>query len=478
MASPSGAQTATSRLMAAFALLVAVCIHLAPGAAAAAAPPPAGGYFTGMQGVGSVSSLPSDSQAASMVHRSTWEPRPENYSANHIVPPAGVVTAGYSGMENHAQLFGRVTGNFTGTTDEIIQWAAAKWGLPDEVIRAEAVAESSWYQNLKDSSGRPVANSGYGDYGQCGGSPAPSGYGTGGPSSFGIMQIKWCAHKDASAPGYGTWPWSERSTAYNLDYYGAIIRGCFEGWDAWLGNGYEAGDMWGCVGRWYAGEWYSAGANDYIATLKNFYNSKPWLSWSDAGSPSPSPSPTPDTTPPAAPQNLSAAVQSSSQINLTWSASTDNVGVTGYDVYRNGAKLATTGSTNYSVTGLTASTTYSFYVVATDKANNVSPNSNTVSATTRNASNADTIAPAVRINSPDDGARIWRWVRINATATDNVRVVKMELYIDGNLKTASTSGDVSYGWTSKWATRGLHLITVKAFDAAGNIGTQTRNVYR
>src|SRR5207248_16357 len=135
MAGPSGAPTAASRLFAAFALFVAVCIHLAPGASAAA-PPPSGGYFTGMQGLGSLPSLPSDSQAASVVHRSSWEPRPDNYTANHTVPPAGFVTLGYSGMQNHAQLFGRVTGNFTGTTDEIIQWAAAKWGLPDDIIRA------------------------------------------------------------------------------------------------------------------------------------------------------------------------------------------------------------------------------------------------------------------------------------------------------------------------------------------------------
>jgi hypothetical protein len=466
--------------VAAAALFAAVCIQLAPSASAAAAPPPAGGYFTGMQGVGSFSSLPSESQAASMVHRSTWEPRPENYTANHTVPSAGFVTAGYSGMENHAQLFGRVTGNFTGTTDEIIQWAAAKWGLPDDVIRAAAVAESSWYQNLKDSSGRPVATRGYGDYGDCGGSPAPSGYGSGGPSSFGLMQIKWCAHKDASAPGYGTWPSSERATAYNLDYFGAIIRGCFEGWDAWLGNGYKSGDMWGCIGRWYAGEWYSAGANNYIATVKNIYDAKPWRTWTDAGSPStsPSPPPAPDSTPPAAPGNLLAAVRTSSQIDLTWSASTDNVGVIGYDVYSNGVKLATTESTNYSANGLSANTSYSFYVVAWDAANNVSPNSNAVTATTRSASNADTIAPTLTINSPDDGARVWRSVRINATATDNTEVVKMELYIDGSLERVAMSGDISYGWKSKWASLGLHVITIKAFDAAGNVGTQSRSVYR
>jgi hypothetical protein len=250
---------------------------------AAVPPPPIGGYFTTMRPVGSFSALPSDSQAAAMVTRSSWEPRPANNTANHTRPPTTFRTLGYSGMENHTQLFSRVTGNFTGTTDEIIQWAAAKWGLRDEVIRAEMVTESNWYQNHKNTQGVPIQNHGYGDYGHCGGSPPPSGYGTSGPASFGISQIKWCAHKDAGAPGYDGWPWSENSTAYNLDYYGAIIRGCYEGWDSWLGNGYRAGDMWGCVGRWYAGEWYSAGANTYINDVKANLSSKPWRSWTDYG---------------------------------------------------------------------------------------------------------------------------------------------------------------------------------------------------
>jgi hypothetical protein len=71
-------------------------------------------------------------------------------------------------MENHAAVFGRVDGQFTGTTDEIIQWAAAKWGLPDNLIRAEAVVESYWYQDNRNSSGDPISGEGYGDFGSCG----------------------------------------------------------------------------------------------------------------------------------------------------------------------------------------------------------------------------------------------------------------------------------------------------------------------
>jgi len=242
-------------------------------------PPPPGGHFRVVP-PGRFGSLPGDTAAATKVHRSAWEPRPANAKANATMPPPGVNAFGYSGMLYHAAVFGRVTGHFKGTTDEIIQWAAVKWGLPDEVIRAEAVQESNWYQRLRTRSGAPVNGSGYGDFGDCGGGPPPSGYGNSGPASFGLMQVKWCMLKDPGAPGYGGWPWTERSTAFAVDLYGAVIRGCYEGWDTWLGGSYRAGDLWGCVGRWYAGRWYSTDAQAYINRVQHFYNNKPWLTWS------------------------------------------------------------------------------------------------------------------------------------------------------------------------------------------------------
>ncbi len=90
---------------------------------------------------------------------------------------------------------------------------------------------------------------------------------------------------------------------------------------------------------------------------------------------------TSDTTPPTAP-TLTASGTTQTSTNLAWSGATDNVGVAGYDVYRNGTFLASTTSTTYAVTGLTASTGYSFYVRAKDAAGNSSANSNTVNITT------------------------------------------------------------------------------------------------
>jgi parallel beta-helix repeat protein len=92
--------------------------------------------------------------------------------------------------------------------------------------------------------------------------------------------------------------------------------------------------------------------------------------------------PSQDTQPPSVPSGLTATANSSSQINLSWSASTDNVGVMGYSIFRNGNQVGTVTTTAYSDAGLTASTNYKYNVAAVDTAGNVSGNSIAVTATT------------------------------------------------------------------------------------------------
>lgn len=95
-----------------------------------------------------------------------------------------------------------------------------------------------------------------------------------------------------------------------------------------------------------------------------------------------------DTTPPTAPTGLIGVAISTSQINLSWNASTDNVGVTGYQVYRGGSLITTVAGTTHSDTGLTASTNYTYKVKAKDAANNLSADSNTITVTTLSSSGA------------------------------------------------------------------------------------------
>ncbi|HEX6074673.1 MAG TPA: glycosyl hydrolase family 18 protein [Micromonosporaceae bacterium] len=90
-----------------------------------------------------------------------------------------------------------------------------------------------------------------------------------------------------------------------------------------------------------------------------------------------------DTTPPSAPASLRSTGTTSSSVSLAWNASTDNVGVTGYEVYRGTTKVATVTGTSHTDTGLAASTTYSYTVKARDAAGNVSAASNQISVTTQ-----------------------------------------------------------------------------------------------
>ena len=89
------------------------------------------------------SPLPSDAVCAASVRRSPWEPRPENSIANNT----NLYAQGYRlTVDSDLKHYGyqkRVTGDFTGTTDEILQWGACKWGIDADLVRAEAQQESN-----------------------------------------------------------------------------------------------------------------------------------------------------------------------------------------------------------------------------------------------------------------------------------------------------------------------------------------------
>ncbi|MFI6421991.1 NPCBM/NEW2 domain-containing protein [Streptomyces sp. NPDC050842] len=97
-----------------------------------------------------------------------------------------------------------------------------------------------------------------------------------------------------------------------------------------------------------------------------------------------------DTTPPTAPTGLTTGNVTSSSVDLTWTASTDDVGVTGYRIYRGGTLVGTTTGTSFTATGLSASTPYTFTVKAIDAADNVSAAGNPVSVTTAADGNGQT----------------------------------------------------------------------------------------
>ncbi|KAB1157914.1 reprolysin-like metallopeptidase [Flavobacterium luteum] len=173
-----------------------------------------------------------------------------------------------------------------------------------------------------------------------------------------------------------------------------------------------------------------------------------------------------DTTAPSAPTNLATSGTTQTSTNLSWTAATDNVGVTGYDVYQ-GATLkgSTTTATTLAITGLTASTAYTFIVKAKDAAGNVSVASNTASVTTLAAS--DTTAPSTPTNLAASGTTQTTTNLSWIAATDNVAVTGYDVYQGASL-IGSTTTETTFAVSGLTAST-AYTFTVKAKDAAGNV---------
>jgi hypothetical protein len=174
---------------------------------------------------------------------------------------------------------------------------------------------------------------------------------------------------------------------------------------------------------------------------------------------------------PSTPTNLTATTASATQINLSWTASTDNVGVTGYKIYRNGAYLTSVTGTSYSNTGLAEKTTYNYKVLAYDAAANESAQSSQASATTWESqvivdnSDAGFTASAnwsTSTSSSDKYGTNYRW-RSTAAVSDMARW-SFTLQGGGNFAV--------YAW---WP-QGTNRSTAAPFKIYRNGGTSTVNV--
>jgi autotransporter family porin len=189
--------------------------------------PPSGNFKTLPVGA----SLPSGAECAARV-TSRPEIRPENATANNRRG-----SRANANTSNAWSGFSRVDGDFAGTTDEIIQWAACKWGIDEDIARAQVVKESWWRQSANGDGGE----------------------------SWGLGQVRDTAHQSAFQYGVN----ARTSSAYNLDYTYASWRACYVGAYEWLnsverGRQYAAGDAWGCVGVWFTGRWYTEGVSIYL----------------------------------------------------------------------------------------------------------------------------------------------------------------------------------------------------------------------
>jgi autotransporter family porin len=200
--------------------------------------------------------LPSGQDCAARVRPEPREPVPGNAGANHA-PGATVHDISGASEAGNRRLAPRIDGAFAGTTDEIVQWGACKWGFDEDIVRAVALVESGWDQ------------------------AATGDFENGAMQSFGLLQIKRTVHG-------GTYPASRDSTAFNVDYALAWRRACFEGDFRWLKQknpNYAAGDEWGCVGAWYSGGWYDEGARAYIERVRSALRDRSWTRLGAGASP-------------------------------------------------------------------------------------------------------------------------------------------------------------------------------------------------
>ena len=170
-----------------------------------------------------------------------------------------------------------------------------------------------------------------------------------------------------------------------------------------------------------------------------------------------------DTTAPTAPTGLTKTAATVSSVSLSWTASTDNVGVAGYSLTRNGVAAGTTATRTTTFTGLACGTTYTLGVAAYDAAGNTSSRTTLSAATSACAPAGDTQAPTapsgLAVNSATQTSLSLSW----SASTDNVGVTGYGLYGAGSGTVAATSTSVA-----GLACGTSYTVQVDAFDAAGN----------
>lgn len=177
----------------------------------------------------------------------------------------------------------------------------------------------------------------------------------------------------------------------------------------------------------------------------------------------------PDSQAPTTPTGLTLTARTPTSLTLSWTPSTDDVGVAGYGLFLDGVSQNTTGATSALFAGLLCGTSHTLGVNAFDAAGNASA---TATLAVQTAACPDTTPPTVTLTAPHDGANLAGTVQITASASDDVGVVGVQFKVDGaNLGPEQTTGPYTFAWNTTGAANGTHTLTAVARDAAGNSTT-------
>ncbi len=236
-------------------------------------------------------SLPSDETCASEI---PWEREmiPDNSGTNNTMPTQGQLD-GYRANGYAADVYGggwayaRVDGQYTGTTDMIFRWAACKWGIDENVVRAQATIEHwSWDQPQSGGDKRT-------SYSECVNGDFTALWDYQCPS---CCYQSWSIFQTKAFNDWQSWPMLVNSTAFAADYHFASMRACMDGdltgyftgrpnynghnYSADIASGSLSTALWGCIGFHYSGNWYdgdsSSGAIWYIDQAQAALAQKSW----------------------------------------------------------------------------------------------------------------------------------------------------------------------------------------------------------
>jgi chitodextrinase len=171
---------------------------------------------------------------------------------------------------------------------------------------------------------------------------------------------------------------------------------------------------------------------------------------------------------PSAPANLRATATAETSITLAWDAATDDVGVTGYKVFKDNAFVAdVTSGTSFAVTGLSCGTTYLLEVSAFDAAGKVGPRGSATATTSACPATGDTTAPSAPTNLRSTGSTQTTATVAWDAAQDNVGVAGYVVFLDG-VQVADVGNVLTFTYTGLSCAT-AHTAQVKAYDANGNV---------
>ena len=173
-----------------------------------------------------------------------------------------------------------------------------------------------------------------------------------------------------------------------------------------------------------------------------------------------------DTEAPSVPSGLTVTNTTTYSIDLSWTASTDNIGVSSYDVYVDGNLEASTSNVNYTITGLSSNITYDLTVSARDIADNVSPQSAPLTVVTQEDTEAPSVPMNIVISDETDVSFKITW----DPSTDNTEVIHYNIYIDNIFyDMINISSYTVYDLTASTT----YSVTLEAVDGLNNTSAQS-----